>query len=64
MPVMQCPNGKWRIGNGECIYDTKEKADAAYRGYLFKKEHETQSFADKRFDEDILKKKLGGKNEK
>ncbi len=64
MPVRQCPNGKWRIGEGECIYDTKEKAESAYRGYLFKKTHETQAFAGKRFDENTLREKLGGKNEK
>lgn len=34
MPVLKCPNGKWRIGNGKCIYDTKEAAERAYRGYL------------------------------
>lgn len=34
MPVHECPNGKWRIGRGKCIYDTKEKANAAYRAYL------------------------------
>jgi hypothetical protein len=34
MPPRKCANGKWRIGNGPCIYDTKEKAVRAYRGYL------------------------------
>lgn len=33
MPPSRCPNGKWRIGNGPCIYKTKEAAVAAYRGY-------------------------------
>lgn len=35
MPVVRCSNGKYRIGEGECVYGTKAKADAAYRGYLF-----------------------------
>ena len=38
MPVQKCSNGKWRIGEGDCIYQTKEKAEKAYRGYLMKKQ--------------------------
>lgn len=34
MPVIQCPNGKFRIGKGPCIYKDKETADRAYKGYL------------------------------
>ena len=34
MPVRQCPNGKWQIGNGRCEYPTKAVAERAYRGYL------------------------------
>jgi len=34
MPVIKCSNGKYRIGSGECIYDSKEKANRAYMGYL------------------------------
>lgn len=34
MPVTQCSNGKWRIGKGKCMYDTKETAESAYKGYL------------------------------
>lgn len=37
MPVIKCSNGKYRIGSGPCVYDTKEKADRAYRAYLAKK---------------------------
>ena len=37
MPVLKCPNGKFRIGTGPCVFDTKEKAQKAYRGYLWKK---------------------------
>jgi hypothetical protein len=31
MPVSQCRNGKWRIGNGECRYNTQEDADKAWK---------------------------------
>lgn len=27
MPVLKCPNGKYRIGSGPCIYASKEKAE-------------------------------------
>lgn len=37
MPVIRCKNGKYRIGSGKCIYDTKEKAERAYRAYLAEK---------------------------
>ena len=37
MPVKKCSNGKWRIGDGPCIYTTKENADKAYEAYLAKK---------------------------
>lgn len=37
MPVSKCPNGKYRIGTGPCIYTSKAKADAAYAAYLAKK---------------------------
>lgn len=38
MPVHKCPNGKWRIGSGGCNFDSKEKAEVAYRAYLAKKD--------------------------
>jgi HK97 family phage prohead protease len=34
MPVTRCENGKYKIGNGECIYNTRETANEAYRAYL------------------------------
>ncbi len=37
MPVIRCSNGKYRIGSGDCIYDSKSKAVRAYRGYLASK---------------------------
>lgn len=36
MPVRKCANGKYRIGEGPCVYDTKAKADRAYVAYLAK----------------------------
>ncbi len=34
MPVIKCNNGKYRIGSGACIYDTKEKAIEVYQAIL------------------------------
>lgn len=37
MPVHKCSNEKYRIGSGECIYNSKAKAESAYKAYLVKK---------------------------
>lgn len=37
MPVIQCSNGKYRIGKGPCMYKSLEKAEKAYKAYLAKK---------------------------
>lgn len=34
MPVHKCADGKYRIGNGPCIYRTEAAAQRAYRAYL------------------------------
>lgn len=34
MPVYKCNNGKWRIGSGECKYETKEKAEEVWKAIL------------------------------
>jgi soluble P-type ATPase len=34
MPVIKCSNGKYRIGNGSCIYDTQEKATEVWQAIL------------------------------
>lgn len=34
MPVIKCKNGKWRIGSGNCIYNTEEKAIEVYKAIL------------------------------
>ena len=37
MPVYKCSNGKYRIGDGKCMYQTKATADKAYQAYKAKK---------------------------
>jgi HK97 family phage prohead protease len=34
MPVTRCSNGKYRIGDGPCMYTSEENANEAYRAYL------------------------------
>jgi len=34
MPVESCGNGRWRIGDGECVYTSEAAAERAYVAYL------------------------------
>jgi hypothetical protein len=34
MPVIKCSNGKYRIGEGACIYDTEKKATEVWQAIL------------------------------
>lgn len=34
MPIFRCDNGKYRIGDGECMYNSEESAERAYVAYL------------------------------
>lgn len=34
MPVSKCSNGKWKIGSGECKYETREKAVEVWQAIL------------------------------
>lgn len=34
MPVSKCENGLYRIGSGECRYETKEKAEEVWRAII------------------------------
>lgn len=43
MPVIKCSNGKYRIGNGACIYDTQEKATEVWQAILASGEYRTDS---------------------
>ena len=40
MPIYSCGGGKYRIGDGECIYTSRESAERAYIGYLAEEEDE------------------------
>jgi hypothetical protein len=34
MPIFRCDNGKYRIGEGECMYESEASAERAYVAYL------------------------------
>ena len=34
MPIYKCSNGKWRIGNGGCVYTTEGKAKEVWQAIL------------------------------
>ena len=38
MPVRKCSNGKYRIGSGDCVYTSREKAERAQQAYYAQKE--------------------------
>jgi len=34
MPITKCPNGKYKIANGGCVYETEEKAMQVWKAIL------------------------------
>lgn len=42
MPVTRCENGRYRIGEGECMYRSEESAREAYVAYLAEREEEDE----------------------
>jgi len=34
MPVIKCSNGKWKVGQSACIYDTREQAVKVWQAIL------------------------------
>ena len=46
MPVFKCSNGKWRVGNSDCIYDTKTKAEEVWRALLAKGIYAEETYDD------------------
>lgn len=43
MPVIECSNGKWRIGAGSCIYPTREKAVEVWTAILASGKYQADS---------------------
>ena len=53
MPVSKCPNGKYKIGSGKCMYDSKAKAEKAYKGYMAHKHMEELKYEISSLEEDL-----------
>jgi hypothetical protein len=63
MPVYKCEsNGKWRIGSGECKYETKEKAEEVWRAILASGQYGKSKINGKdiKSNQDKLRKEEGG----
>jgi len=43
MPIYSCSNGKYRIGEGDCMYETRESARDAYIAYLAQESKEVNT---------------------
>ena len=41
MPVHKCPNGKYRIGKGKCMYTSRSSAEKAYQAYRASTQNES-----------------------
>lgn len=64
MPVKSCGDGTYRIGDGPCQYDSEEKAQRAYKGYLasqVNKLDESQADADNLTEIDGIHHRTGGR---
>lgn len=45
MPVKKCSNGNYRIGSGDCVYETKSKAEEAQAAMYAEKNKEDGGIA-------------------
>ena len=43
MPIYSCGNGKYRIGDGECMYRSRASAERAYVAYLAQENDDTKA---------------------
>jgi uncharacterized protein (DUF433 family) len=46
MPVLKCSNGKYRVGNSDCIYDTKTKAEEVWKALLAQGIYAEETYSD------------------
>jgi len=42
VPCTKCPNGKWKLGSGKCMYESKEKCESAWKAARAKKHSSSQ----------------------
>ena len=53
MPIYSCGDGKYRIGDGECMYTSRENAERAYAAYLAQENKKSMIYSYKSFDLEV-----------
>jgi HK97 family phage prohead protease len=51
MPIYACSNGKYRIGDGECMYTSRDSAERAYAAYLAQEEEKSLELKEETYND-------------
>lgn len=51
MPIYACSNGKYRIGDGECMYTSQDSAERAYSAYLAQEEEKSLELKEETYND-------------
>lgn len=51
MPIYACSNGKFRIGEGECMYTSRDSAERAYAAYLAQEDEKSLELKEKTYND-------------
>lgn len=51
MPIYACSNGKFRIGEGECMYTSRDSAERAYAAYLAQEDEKSLELKEETYND-------------
>lgn len=51
MPINRCENGKFRIGEGECMYTSRDSAERAYAAYLAQEDEKSLELKEETYND-------------
>lgn len=51
MPINRCENGKYRIGEGECMYTSRDSAERAYAAYLAQEDEKSLELKEETYND-------------
>lgn len=51
MPIYACSNGKFRIGEGDCMYTSRDSAERAYAAYLAQEEEKSLELKEETYND-------------
>jgi HK97 family phage prohead protease len=51
MPIYACSNGKYRIGDGECMYTSRDSAERAYAAYLAQEDEKSLELKEETYND-------------